>query len=69
MLGNPMKYCSQPTQENEEIIHSHLRNKSVFHPNINDNKHVEVFKKLVIQDVRNLKIKKREEPRYIKTAN
>lgn len=57
MLGNPAKNATQTAQENEEITHSNLHYKSIFNPTINDDKHKEVFKKLVIQDVRNLKIK------------
>lgn len=48
------------------MAHSILHNKSIFNPVVMDNKHIEVLKKLVLEDVRALKIKKKEEPAHIK---
>lgn len=66
-MGNPTKQGPHFPQADRGTIHSQLRNKSSY-PTVNDNKHIEVFRKLVIQDVRNLKSRKKEEPKYIKNV-
>lgn len=53
-----MTYTSS-TQNIEELVHSNLSNKSIFNPAVTDNKQIEIFKKLVLEDVRALKINKK----------
>lgn len=48
------------------MVHSNLRNKTTFNPKLKDNKHIKVFKHMVTEEVKNLTVKKIEEPRSIK---
>lgn len=47
------------------VISSHLRNKSLFNPTGHNKDHIEVFNKMVIQDLDKLKIKKMKDPQDI----
>lgn len=51
-----------------EIVHSSLRNKSIFNHPVNNNKYVDVFEQVVLEDLKTLKIKKREEPNFVKSG-
>lgn len=56
---------SQPLEKKvickEEIFqHTSLRNKSLFNPPVSDNGHIEVFKKMVVEDLQSMQLKKRE---------
>lgn len=66
MDGNPAKPKLHLT--NDVTHHSELRNKSIFKSPISNNKHIEVFKKVVLQDLKDVKIKKKEKPNYIKSG-
>ena len=48
------------------VQHSTLRNNSVFNPQVSNGQHIEVFKKLVLQDLEALKLKKASDPPHIK---
>lgn len=50
----PMEINRNGIQDDMDIQHSHLRNKLLFNSQIQDNKYIEVFKKLVLQDGNNL---------------
>lgn len=64
IASNPFK--KRAPVENSDVVHSSLRNKSIFNPPVNNNKHVDVFKKAVFQELKDLKIKKSVGPKYIK---
>lgn len=38
------------------VVHSQLRNKSLFNPSVHNNEHIEVFNKMVLQDLVKLKV-------------
>lgn len=67
LAGNPPR-VNTVVPTHQEIAHSSLRNKSIFNPPIKDNKHIDVFKKIVLDEVKDLKIKKREDPKFIKNG-
>lgn len=47
-------------------FHSGLRNKSTFNPLNKENKFLDVFKNMVVNDLDTLKVKKVQDPQYIK---
>ena len=65
-LGNPIKYGSSTLTPTNPIQHSTLRNNSVFNPQVSNNPNIEVFKKLVLQDLDGLKLKKASDPIHLK---
>lgn len=46
--------------------HSSLRNKSVSNPQNKDNKHIEVFQNMILGNLHRLKVKKLQNPSWIK---
>lgn len=48
-------------------MHSTLRNKSIFNPPVKD-KHIEVFKRVVLEELKELKIRKKEDLKNIKSG-
>lgn len=50
----------------EHDHHSSLKNRSVFNPNNSDNKYVEVFKSMVLEDIDKLKYRKQNNPDWIR---
>lgn len=45
---------------------SNLKNKSVFNPPNVDNKHIEVFKSMVLSDLDSMKVRKIKDPTFVK---
>lgn len=42
-----------------DYLHTTLKNKSLFNPTVSDNGHIEVFKKLVTQDIQKMEKRKK----------
>ena len=65
MLNQPVRNQANKVSRNtDEVIvqHSNLRNKSLFNPQVPDNHHIEVFSKMVLKDLDNLKVKRIPDP-------
>lgn len=62
------KPINASTTQSNSVVHSNLRNRSTYNPKPKDNTHIEVFKNLVTEEIKHLTVKKREEPRIIKTG-
>lgn len=62
ILSNSQTRVNKLCSGSNVIEHSSLQNKSLYNPQIHDNQHIEVFKKLVLQDLDQLKIKNIQDP-------
>lgn len=67
-LSNPYNTINTTRNNTTMVTHSTLRNNSVFNPQVSDNQHIEVFKKLVLKDLESLEIKKLSDPIHIKNG-
>lgn len=65
MLSKPPSIQNLETEASRGIIHSSLRNRSLFNPPVLNNEHIQVFNRMVIQDLEQLKYKKISEPNNI----
>ena len=64
MLTQPITYQAVPNMPGR-VEHSQLRNKSLFNPQVVNNQHIEVFSKMVLKDLDQLKVKKLPNPMAI----
>lgn len=55
-MSQPLE--KKATYKEEAFQHMSLRNKSLFNPPVSDNGHIEVFKRMVVQDLQNMELKK-----------
>lgn len=62
MLTKPPNIHTTELDTPGRIIHSNLRNKSLFNPPAQNNEHIEVFNRMVTQELNQLKFKRIYEP-------
>lgn len=65
ILSNPPTTGMKIPRIVSEMEQSTLRKNSLYNPQVSDNHHIEVFKKLVLQDLDTLKLKKVSDPIHI----
>lgn len=65
-MNNPFRPSNAVRDTSPALIHSTLCKNSLYNPQISDNQHINVFKKLVLQDLESLKLKKMSDPIHIK---
>ena len=68
MMNNPINTQTKKSNPVNTVQHSNLRNNSVFNPQVHDNHFINVFKKLVLQDLDTLEVKKASNPIHIKNG-
>lgn len=56
MLNKPPMIQNARMESPGRIMHSNLRNKSLFNPQVHNNEHIEVFGRMVVQELDQLKI-------------
>lgn len=68
MLYQPMERKTAP-KEKYNVQHTSLRNKSLYNPPVSDNGHIEVFKRMVVQDLHQMELRKVNKAKNIKNWN
>lgn len=68
MLSNPGEGRGRASPDNNGILFSDLRNKSLFNPPTGTAGHIDVFKKTILNDLQDLKIKRVLDPGIIKNG-
>lgn len=66
MLNKPPVLERNVTENTGTIVHTQLRNTSVFNPQVSNNEHIQVFNRMATQDIERLKIKRMQNPQEIK---
>lgn len=71
MLNKPVavdRNTRDLTETSGKVVYSQLRNKSLFNPQVHNNQHIEVFNKIITQEIEKMKIRKISDPTTIKNG-
>ena len=68
MMNKPGEGITRNITEETDVVYSNLRNKSVFKPPISNDGHIEAFRRMVLKDLYDMKIKRISDPGDIKNG-